>query len=357
MDATLPPSAAEHLPPWAAEHLPPWAAEAVDAAQVAGTDVAAGLALAEQYGELLPPPGEGRTWARWSVLAAIAERELTAARILEAHSDALAILHEAGEAHPKGTWGVFAAESPTARLQATEAASAVSLTGTKPWCSLAGSIDHALVTAHVGRGRRLYAVDLDSPTVTVDPPERWVARGLATVTSGQVHFADTPGRPIGGLGWYLDRPGFAWGGIGVAACWYGGACGLYRSLRERCSAQAGELAALHVGIVDAALHGAGATLEHAAGLVDAGLAIGDAGQLLALRVRAVVADAVERTVRQVGHALGPAPLAFDERHARRVADLELYVRQHHAERDLASLGAAGIGAAGIDTTVSRTGHS
>jgi hypothetical protein len=40
----------------------------------------------------------------------------------------------------------------------------------------------------------------------------------------------------------------------------------------------------------------------------------------------------------VGHTLGPAPLAFDETHARRVADLEIYVRQHHAERDLADLG-------------------
>ena len=39
------------------------------------------------------------------------------------------------------------------------------------------------------------------------------------------------------------------------------------------------------------------------------------------------------------HALGPAPLAFDPDHARRVADLQLYVRQHHAERDEAALGA------------------
>jgi hypothetical protein len=43
---------------------------------------------------------------------------------------------------------------------------------------------------------------------------------------------------------------------------------------------------------------------------------------------------------RVGHALGPAPLARDERHARRVADLQLYLRQHHAERDEAALGRA-----------------
>ena len=38
-------------------------------------------------------------------------------------------------------------------------------------------------------------------------------------------------------------------------------------------------------------------------------------------------------------ALGPGPLAHDADHARHVADLEVYVRQHHGERDLAALGA------------------
>ena len=65
-----------------------------------------------------------------------------------------------------------------------------------------------------------------------------------------------------------------------------------------------------------------------------------AAELLALRTRAVVADAVERVLHQGAHALGPAPLAFDADHAGRVADLQLYVRQHHGERDLAALGAA-----------------
>jgi hypothetical protein len=100
---------------------------------------------------------------------------------------------------------------------------------------------------------------------------------------------------------------------------------------------------LHAGVVDAALHASQAVLNDAAAAVDAGYAAGPAGETLALRVRAVVADAAERTIQQVGHALGPAPLAFDEDHARRVADLELYVRQHHGERDLARLGRQGAG--------------
>jgi len=186
----------------------------------------------------------------------------------------------------------------------------------------------------------LFAVDLRHPSVTADPPEGWVARGLRHLSSGPVRFAGTPARPIGGPGWYLERPGFAWGGIGVAACWFGGASALCATLRSASAGRGDDLAALHVGVADVALHAAGSALRLAAEEVDAGRAVGPAGVLLALRVRAVVAEAAEAVLRQVGHALGPAPLAFDETHARRVADLELYLRQHHGERDLAALGRA-----------------
>ncbi len=318
--------------------MPAWTADFVVAATTAANDVNAALDFAERFGNDLPMPGGGATGVRWALLAAAGEQDLSAARVLEAHSDALAVLHESGAPPPPGTWGVFAAEAAGVRLDADESGAPTTLTGTKPWCSLAGSLDSALVTAHAGAERRLYAVNLHDAAVRVDPPSRWVARGLAKITSAPVHFAGTPATPVGEPGWYLRRSGFAWGGMGVAACWYGGALGLLNSLRHFATGRAGELAGLHVGIVDAALHGAAAVLAQAATAVDAGAADGPAGALLALRVRAVVADAVERTIRQVGHALGPAPLAFDEQHARRVADLELYVRQHHAERDLAELG-------------------
>jgi hypothetical protein len=312
----------------------------MEACRGAGEDTGAALRLAAAYGTRLPQPGCGQTAGRWAVLSAVAERNLTVARVLEAHSDALAILAEAdpAAAAPAGTWGVFAAEAPALRLEADEQDGRVVLTGVKPWCSLAGQLDGALVTAHAGGGRQLFRISLRHPSVTVDPPAGWVARGLRTVTSVAVRFARTPAEPVGAPGWYLSRPGFAWGGMGVAACWHGGARGLGATLLAASAGRPGDLADLHIGIVDAALHTSQAVLGHAAAEVDAGHASGEAGDLLALRVRAVAADAAERTIRQVGHALGPAPLAFDEDHARRVADLELYVRQHHAERDLARLG-------------------
>jgi alkylation response protein AidB-like acyl-CoA dehydrogenase len=320
--------------------IPGWAGPLVAACRECGEDAEAAIKLAGHYGRLLPQPGGGRTARRWAVLAATGEHNLTVARVLEAHSDALAILAEAGEPVPDGTWGVFAAEAAPHRLEARRQDGRVLLTGVKPWCSLAAFLDAALVTAHVGDGRQLFRVSLRHPSVTADPPQAWVARGLRTVTSAAVRFDETPAEPVGAPGWYLERPGFAWGGMGVAACWHGGARGLRATLARASARRTGELSALHVGIVDAELHASEAVLAGAAALVDAGQAEGGAGEILAMRVRAVVANAAERTIRQVGHALGPAPLAFDEDHARRVADLELYLRQHHAERDLAQLGSA-----------------
>lgn len=48
---------------------------------------------------------------------------------------------------PDTFWGVYAAETADARLVATDDDGAVPLTGEKPWCSLAGELTHAIVTA------------------------------------------------------------------------------------------------------------------------------------------------------------------------------------------------------------------
>ena len=66
---------------------------------------------------------------------------------------------------------------------------------------------------------------------------------------------------------------------------------------------------------------------------------GKAGPGRALRVRALVESAATEVLGRVGRALGAGPLGHDAAHARTVADLTVYLRQHHAERDLAALGA------------------
>ncbi|GII99951.1 hypothetical protein CLV28_3029 [Sediminihabitans luteus] len=303
------------------------------------------VALAARLGARAPLPGTGRTAELWGLLATLAATDVGAARMVEPHLDALAVLAQADDAgldvdldrvgaDATSTWGVYAAEGPGVRLEATAADGAWRLTGTKPWCSLAATLSHALVTAWTPDGRRLFAVDLRTDAVrAADGP--WHPRGLRQVVSAPVAFDDALAVPVGDAGWYLRRPGFAWGGIGVAACWWGGAVGVARTMFAAATAREPDQVALaHLGAVDTGLHAARTVLARAAAEVDAGTADG----ATARRARAVAADVVQDVLARSARSLGPGPLTTDEAHARRCADLELYVRQHHAERDAANHG-------------------
>jgi len=330
----------------------------LDAAEASVGDVPALLALAKEAGRIAPKPGTGRTAYLWEILASVTAVDIAAGRILEPHLDAGAILAQAGSAAPghttggdspdrsfDGTWGVFAAEAPGLTLEAKETGGGTVLTGSKPWCSLASQLDHAVVTAHVDEGgRAAFAVDLHAAGVSFADPG-WTSLGLREVPSGTVHFDAVPAVPLGGAGWYYQRPGFAWGGMGVAACWLGGAVAVARSYRDALQKAADggrepdQIALAHLGEIDRTLAALTAYLARTAARVDAGGLSGPKAWSEALRVRGGVAAAVERVQTLVSQDLGPAPLAFDRQYGKRMADLSLYIRQHHAMRDDAQLGA------------------
>src|SRR5699024_9859025 len=188
------------------------------------------LAVARTLPATLRPGSDG-TVAVWELLATVASRDLRLARAIEPHLDALAILAQAGLAPDdvvtdgvRASWGVFAAEGPAATLaaQASDDGRVVLLDGTKPWCSLADRLAAAA--------------------------EKWVARGLTEIPSTGLELTAVPAVAVGAPGWYLERPGFAWGGAGVAACWYGGAVGLARTLREQVERRSdAELLLMHLG--------------------------------------------------------------------------------------------------------------
>ncbi|EOM78340.1 acyl-CoA dehydrogenase [Rhodococcus rhodnii] len=288
---------------------------------------------------LLPLPGEGETAGRWDALISAARRDLVAARFLEAHNDAAAILHELGADAPRPGqwWGVWAAEPPDPVLRAVATDAGHRLRGRKPWCSGAHSCTHALVTATREDGRvQLFAVDLGQPSVR-PVPDSWHAIGMAASDSGAVDFDDVPAQPIGEPGDYLARPGFWHGAIGVAACWFGGALAVGDALRD--SRRDDPFTLAHLGAVDAAEYAARAALEAAARETDLAPDDTDAARIRARRVRAIVEHVATATIDRVGRALGPGPLTANRRHAQLVADLGVYLRQSHAERDLAALGA------------------
>lgn len=288
----------------------------------------------------LPLPGSGATAERWAALAALAGRDLSLARLCEGHADAIAILTELGADEPDAgsIWGVWAAQPPGAGLYARPDGERWQLDGIKQYCSGARVCTHALVTATAPDGPRLFAVGTEQLTPIDDT---WPAVGMAASDTLNVRFTGVEGTPVGQLGSYTDRPGFAHGGAGVAACWFGGARAVAETLlAAAANRDVGPHALAHLGALDVALSTAGDALRLAAAEIDADPEDARQGaRLRVLRLRALVEATATEVMSRVGRALGAGPLCHDGAHARRVADLTVYLRQHHAERSLAELGA------------------
>jgi len=272
-------------------------------------------------------------------LARVAGYDLGLAKLYEGHTDALAILAECGAAHDAhdGIWGMWAAEPPDARAHiVARHGERVQLQGRKAWCSGALQIDRALLTAWENDQPQLVAVELSHPSQRIQA-EQWQAVGMANTASVIVEFDNSPGLAIGTPGQYLSRPGFWQGGAGIAACWYGAAEALAGYLREHCNKPRPDPHAdAHLGAVDAALYGARAALRECAAWIDQHPQ--DDASFEVRRTRAQIEQAVEQVIQHVGRALGATPFCRSSHFARLSADLPVYLRQSHAERDLAELG-------------------
>jgi alkylation response protein AidB-like acyl-CoA dehydrogenase len=289
----------------------------------------------------LPNPGCGRTWERFERLATLGELDLTLGRLAEAHVDAIAILSELGAESPRPgqLWGVWAAEPPNAKVSATPTSDGTwRLTGRKAWCSGAGIVTHALVTAHASDGARLFAVDLAAPHVR-PAEESWQGLALTGCDTRSVDFAGSLAATVGDPGRYVQRPGFWHGAAGVAAVWYGGAVAVARALMVAAGRrELDPLSLAHLGAIDVALGAARASLMSAAAAFDADPHDHTKrAAVIARQTRGVVEATATEVIDRVGRALGATPLAMDRAHARRVADLALYVRQSHGDHDLADL--------------------
>lgn len=294
----------------------------------------------------LPFPGKGHTLDRWRTLSAVASHDLGLAKLFEGHTDALAILAElrAPEIGVHGRWGVWCAEPPDSRVQATPTHAdgdyrpgmEVRLQGRKAWCSGASALEQALVSAWLPDGQRcLVAVGIQQSGIRVDAG-RWRAVGMASSASHDVHFDGATGILVGAPGEYLSRPGFYHGGAGVAACWYGAAVRIASALRQTNLSGDDPHRQAHLGAIDVAISGAMHLLREAAACIDA--APTTSSVLAVQRARLAVEDAVEVVLRRVPRAIGAGPLCRDRDLAQMVADLPVFVRQSHAERDQAELG-------------------
>ncbi|MGI4812925.1 MAG: acyl-CoA dehydrogenase [Janthinobacterium lividum] len=313
-----------------------------DPAHVApsGRQVGESLALLiERDLDRLPLPGAGDTLGRWRALAAVAACDLSLVKLYEGHTDALAILAELdGRPRPAGSsWGVWAAETRGMSLRARRDGNFLILDGVKCWCSGAAVLSHALVTAWLDDSTAcLVAVDLHAPGVEITD-QGWRAIGMSAAASVDVRFASVPAIAVGAPGAYLSRAGFWQGGAGIAACWYGAAAWIAGRLRDAAAAKPTDSwHAMHLGAADVALASAAALLRETAAAIDA--APRRSAMPAALRARLAVETAAAAVIQAAGRAMGASPLCRDARFARMTADLPVFLRQSHAERDLAALG-------------------
>ena len=293
----------------------------------------------------MPDPAGGRTVERHRRLMEIGRIDLQVGRLAEAHTDAVAILHEAGRTERPSVWyGVWAAEDPSCSLRLREdrgTNDGFLLSGTKAFCTGATIVDRALVTVRHSDAAFLLDLDVRDPRVSFDA-SGWRSSAFEATLTSVATFDDVrldPTDIVGSPGWYLDRVGFWHGACGPAACWAGGAIGLVDRAIEcghrkqpdpHRDAQLGALAGLRWQL-QALVEAAGREIDWQPDDVHAAMQ-------RALMLRHAVERAATAVVDLFGRAMGPRPLIQDTEVVRRISELQLYIRQHHDEHDLESIG-------------------
>ena len=288
----------------------------------------------------LPLPGGGQTPLRHRRLLATGRENLSLARLAEAHWDAVAILAEAGrEPHPGALYGVWASEKPGQALTLSVVNGGFTVSGTKMFASGAGLIDRTLLTAGA-REQLLLDVDLRANAASIRfDTSGWKTQAFQETATATAVFDRLPvpaDQVLGDAGWYVARPGFWHGACGPAACWAGGAAGLLDYALRQPREDPHTLA--HLGAMHSAIWALGAYLDSAGREIDGAPGSVVQARIRALTVRHLVEQACTEVLRRLPRAYGPYPLAMDEEVSRRCQELDLYLRQSHAERDLESLG-------------------
>jgi alkylation response protein AidB-like acyl-CoA dehydrogenase/plasmid stabilization system protein ParE len=291
------------------------------------TDAESDLRTLLAAGDLdLADPGTGRTSDRLLALFELARtRPVSVARLAEAHTDAVAILHEAGrQPRPSSLYGVWASAGSADVRVVTAPDGGQQLRGVKPFASGLRIVDRALVTVidESSGERLLYDVELAHPTVQ-STTDQWVSDALRDSATGAAEFVDhdvSPADIVAGPGWYLDRVGFWHGACAPAACWAGAVAGLLDAAEDLVDDDPHRRA--HLGALRAD--------EHPDEI--------ESARSRAYAVRHIVERLATDILDRFGRAFGPRPFATDAEVSQRWADSHLYLRQHHGERNLAELG-------------------
>jgi alkylation response protein AidB-like acyl-CoA dehydrogenase len=215
------------------------------------------------------------------------------------------------------------------------------IAGVKAFCTGAELVDRALVTVPTDTGSLLFDIDARAGDSIAYDTTEWVASAFADTRTATATFRDVQvGEDdlVGTPGWYVERNGFWHGAIGPAACWAGGAAGLVDAAHAALAGRTDPITNAGIGALVALRWRLEQLLDGAGREIDA-----HPGDLVAARRRALVCrheidTATGEIVDRYARLVGPRPLAFDAAVVARVAEVELYRRQSHAEHDLAQVG-------------------
>ncbi len=287
----------------------------------------------------LPFPGQGRTYERWQALMHWARMDLCFAKLLESHYDALAILDEAGKKPKKGFYAVWASKFGGKGLKAQKKGMGWRIEGDIAFASGAHAVDHALVPVATDAGERL--LELPRSLIQSIDVSRWPTEGMALADTAwlSVRGEVDPEAVFGEPRFYLDRWGFWPGGMGVAACWLAAAEELFHAWQDSArkknyrdphdEAKRGHAASL--------LKATHLSLEHEADRLDSLAGRHEQLKSNALMLRHLVDHTASTILEDALKAQGPGLLLANRSIAKRFSDLQLFLRQCHAEKDLVAL--------------------
>lgn len=299
--------------------------------------------MISQYGASLPFPGEGDSLSRWQTFMAMGATDLSAAKIVESHFDALAIIHEAEMKPFSGIYGVWASKFGGRHLRGEFDAKTKlwTITGQVAFASGASFIDYALIPVETKDGEILFQIPSSTIQIEQVDASTWHTPGMMETDTAWVKIvAQLPEtHAVGNPGFYLQRRGFWIGGSGVAAVWLGAAQKVFETWQtlssKRGRADPFEQAARAECFVD--LKCCSAVFLQAAALIDDPNTDVSQLQREALMIRHLVDRTANRLLEQALRHLGPASMIAHADHSKRCLDLQIFTRQCHGERDLVGL--------------------
>ena len=263
-------------------------------------------------------------------LTEVGRVDLCLARLVEGHADALRILDQAGAAPRPGVYGVWASRSAGTGVGARPDGTGWHLDGELRFASGIDVVDRALLPGWVDADTHLL---FDVPAVAVSADrDSWRTTAMDasrsfTVTASMPCDADDV---VGPENFYLRRPGFLVGGLGVAAVWAGGA----RSVLEQVAAGLRRFTpsahqTRRLGVMEQAVWQARTAVDATARRLP-GLD-GDRLGRETTAARTCVVAACEQVVDEAQRIVGPGGMSTDARLSRTLADLAIFVRQHHVD--------------------------